>query len=250
MKIASWNVNSLRVRLEHVLQWMDNVDVLALQETKVEDKKFPTEALADFYTTFTGQKTYNGVALLSKHPLTDIQTDLPFQDEQRRFIAATVNDIKIINVYIPNGEAPGTEKYQYKIQWLENFYQYLQEVLQKHDKVLVLGDFNIAPDDRDVYDPIIWQGRILCTDLERNAFQKIIDLGFTDSFREFYQENNLFTWWDYRNTAFKRNLGVRIDHILLTKPLLEQCQAVEIDKTPRTWERPSDHTPIWCKINN
>lgn len=247
MKIATWNVNSLRVRLPHLLQWLaeHKPDIVALQETKLLDQNFPHEELlaAGYYARCSGQPTYNGVAILSRTPLTD--SDAPqIIDEQKRVLAATVNDIRIINLYVPNGAAVDTEKYFYKLNWLEKVTAYLAQQLSQYPKLVVLGDFNIAPEDRDVYDPKAWEGSVLVSERERAALRTLLALGFADSFRQFEQGPGHYSWWDYRMGSFRRNHGLRIDHILLNLEAVKACTGCYIDKTPRSWERPSDHTPV------
>lgn len=249
MQIATWNVNSLKVRLTQVMDWMHahpSVDVLCLQETKTEDHNFPLAILTDagFYTSFAGQKAYNGVALIARAPLKEVQVNIPnFIDEQKRVISATYNDIRIVCAYVPNGQVVGAEKYQYKLRWLEALTAWLQEELKKYPKLALLGDYNIAPEDRDVYDPEKWVDDVLVSPLERAAFQTLEALGLIDSFRLFSQEK-AFTWWDYRRFAYRRNAGLRIDHILLSTKLAPYCTACEIDTLPRRHEQPSDHTPV------
>ncbi|HYD80051.1 MAG TPA: exodeoxyribonuclease III [Paucimonas sp.] len=254
MKLATWNVNSLKVRLPHVLQWLaDNpVDVLCLQETKLTDDKFPVGEIeaAGYQVAFTGQKTYNGVAILSKHPMADIVKNIPsFEDEQQRVIAATVGDVRVVCAYIPNGQSLESEKYLYKLKWLEGLRDWLSREYAAHPKLALLGDYNIAPEDRDVHDPAAWQGQVLVSEPERAAFRRLLDLGFKDAFRLFEQPEKLFSWWDYRQLAFRRNAGLRIDHILLSAPLAEKCSACVIDKAPRKLEQPSDHTPVVATID-
>jgi exodeoxyribonuclease-3 len=253
MKLATWNVNSLKVRLPHVLQWLaDNpVDVLCLQETKLTDDKFPVDAIeaAGYQVAFTGQKTYNGVAILSKHPITDVVKNNPlFEDEQQRIIAATIDGVRVVCAYVPNGQSVDSDKYHYKLKWLQAFHQWLKAELEIHPKLAVLGDYNIAPEDRDVHDPVLWQGQVLVSELERAALQRLIDLGLKDAFRLFEQDEKLFSWWDYRQMAFRRNMGMRIDHILLSEPLATKCSGCVIDKLPRKLEQPSDHTPVVATI--
>jgi exodeoxyribonuclease-3 len=248
-KIASWNVNSLRVRLPHLTTWLaqEQPDVVALQEIKVEDKDFPVAeiAAAGYQAVFSGQKTYNGVALLSKLPLDKIETSFPnFIDEQRRVLTATLGDIRIINLYVPNGSSVGSEKYEYKLNWLQQLKYYLQAQLLLYPKLIVLGDFNIAPADRDVHDPKMWDGSVLVSPPERAALADVMADNLLDAFRLFEEGPGHYTWWDYRLNAFKRNLGLRIDHIIISHALKPQCQSCYIDKTPRSWERPSDHAPI------
>lgn len=253
MKIATWNVNSLKVRLGHVLQWLaDNpVDVLGLQETKATDDKFPLAEIeaAGYHVAFTGQKTYNGVALLSRHPMEEIIRNNPhFPDEQQRLIAATIQGMRVICAYVPNGHAVDCDKYQYKLKWLDGLYQWLENELKTHDNLAVMGDYNIAPEDRDVHDPAAWQGNVLVSDAERAAFRKLLSLNLKDAFRLFEQDAKCFSWWDYRQMAFRRNMGLRIDHILLSAPLATRCTSCVIDKLPRKWEQPSDHTPVIATI--
>jgi exodeoxyribonuclease-3 len=254
MKLATWNVNSLKVRLPQVLQWLtDNpIDVLCLQETKMTDDKFPVADIeaAGYQVVFTGQKTYNGVAILSKHPMSDVVKNIPrFEDEQQRIIAATIEGVRVICAYIPNGQAVDSDKYLYKLRWLNGLHDWLAQESAVHSNLALLGDYNIAPDDRDVHDPLAWQGQVLVSERERAAFQRLLDLGLKDSFRLFDQADKLFSWWDYRQMAFRRNMGLRIDHILLSAPLAARCSACAIDKAPRKWEQPSDHTPVVATID-
>lgn len=253
MKLATWNVNSLNVRLPHVLDWLrDNpIDVLCLQETKQEDVKFPYEALkeAGYEAIHIGQKTYNGVAIISRHALTDVQHNIPnFEDDQQRVISATINGIRVVCAYIPNGQAVDSEKYQYKMRWLKALTDWLRTELVAHPKLMLLGDYNIAPEDRDCHDPEAWLGQILVSPAEREAFQALVNLGLHDSFRLFEQAEKSFSWWDYRMMGFRRNFGMRIDHILVSDVLKSICIAATIDKTPRKLERPSDHTPVILEI--
>ncbi len=247
--IATWNVNSLKVRLPHVLDWLaqHNPDLLALQETKTLDENFPIEAIeqAGYQMVFSGQKTYNGVAILSKTKAQDVLTDIPLlEDPQRRILVATYGDIRLVNLYIPNGESVESQKYQYKLDWLAKMTAFLQTSLTQYKKLVVVGDFNIAPTDADVKEPEKWQGKVLCTDKERAVFQNWLDLGFKDTFRLFEQPEKSFSWWDYRMMAFRRNRGLRIDHILCSEALASHCQNCTIDKEPRKLERPSDHAPV------
>lgn len=253
MKLATWNVNSLKVRLPHVLQWLNAapVDVLCLQETKLTDDKFPVNEIkeAGYHVAFTGQKTYNGVAILSRYPISEVVKNNPlFPDEQQRIVAATIEGVRVVCAYIPNGQSVDSEKYQYKLNWLAALRNWLEEEQKEHSSLALLGDYNIAPEDADVYDPISWEGQVLCTDAERAAFDRLINLGLKDAFRLFPQEEKSYTWWDYRQLAFRFNKGVRIDHILLSEPLALRCQSCVIDKTPRKWEQPSDHTPVIVDI--
>ena len=249
MKLATWNVNSLKVRLPQVLQWLatNPVDVLCLQETKLTDDKFPVAALeaAGYQVAFTGQKTYNGVAIVSRHPITDVVKNNPqFADEQQRIIAATVEDIRIVCAYIPNGQSVDSDKYLYKLKWLDGLRAWLEHEHQAHPNLALLGDYNIAPEDADVYDPVAWEGQILCSDAERAAFDRLLNLGLKDAFRMFPQEPKSFSWWDYRQLGFRLNKGLRIDHILLSGELASRCHGCIIDRAPRKWEQPSDHAPV------
>ena len=253
MKFATWNVNSLNVRLPHVLDWVRNnqPDVLCLQETKQEDSKFPYQALleAGYESAHIGQKTYNGVAILSRHPIMDIQRNIPnFEDDQQRILAATINGIRVICAYIPNGQAVDSDKYQYKIRWLDALNAWLKTELISHPKLILLGDYNIAPEDRDCHDPVAWIGQVLVSPAERLAFQNLLQLGLHDSFRLFEQAEKSFSWWDYRMMGFRRNFGMRIDHILVSDLLKPRCLSAYIDKFPRKLERPSDHTPVVLEI--
>lgn len=253
MRIATWNVNSLKVRLPQVLDWLikHQPDALCLQELKLEDAKFPVAEVqaAGFSAIFSGQKTYNGVAILCREPATNIARGIAgFADEQRRVISADVGGVRLVCAYVPNGQSIGSDKYQYKLNWLAAFATWLKQELAAHPHVAVLGDYNIAPEDRDVHDPKAWQGQVLCSPPERDAFQRLIGLGFKDSFRMFEQPEKSFTWWDYRMNGFKRNLGLRIDHILLSQGLASRCVGCSIDLEPRRHERPSDHAPVVAKI--
>jgi exodeoxyribonuclease-3 len=253
MKIATWNVNSLRVRLPHVLEWLEKErpNLLALQETKTVDADFPAAALAEagYHAVYSGQKTYNGVALLSQTPVADMQTDIAdLDDPQRRILAASFEDVRVINLYVPNGSEVGSEKYAYKLDWLGKVRAFIEDELSRHPKLVVLGDFNIAPEDRDVYDPAAWHEKILCSTPEREAYRGLLGLGLSDAFRQFEQEEASFSWWDYRAAGFRRNLGLRIDLILLSPALREQCRTCRIDKDPRKLERPSDHAPVLVEL--
>jgi exodeoxyribonuclease III len=252
MKIATWNVNSLRVRLPQLQEWVEAnpVDVLALQETKLIDADFPAAQLAaiGYRSVFSGQKTYNGVAILSRHAIETPVTDLPdFADPQRRLLAATVGGIRIVDVYVPNGQTVGSDKYAYKLAWLKALRNYLQAEIAAHPQLLLLGDFNVAPEDRDVHDPKSWEGSVLVSDAERAAVVEIQGLGLADLFRKFDQPPETFSWWDYRQGAYRRNNGLRIDLILGTDAMHRSCVSCGIDREPRTWERPSDHAP--CVAN-
>lgn len=255
MKIASWNVNSLRVRLPHVLDWLASAkpDILVLQETKMTDDQFPEAAIRDagYEVVFSGQKTYNGVAILSKIPAEDILFDLPgLEDHQRRIVAARFNDLQVLNLYVVNGSEVGSEKFAYKLDWLEKVTEWVAERIQKRQKFIILGDFNIAPTDRDVHNPKSWHEKILCSTPERNALKKILDLGFSDAFRLFEQDDEIWSWWDYRSGGLENNKGLRIDLILTSTLLSEQCVASYIDKVPRMWDRPSDHAPAVAEFRN
>lgn len=249
MKIATWNVNSLNVRLDHVREWLANEspDALVLQEIKQVTEKFPTETFteAGYQSLASGQKTYNGVAVICRDTPDDAVTDFPdFDDPQRRILAVTINGIRVVNLYIPNGSSVGSEKYEYKLNWLAALRSFLETELAKHEHLVVLGDFNIAPTDLDVYDPEKWGEDILCSPPERAALGTITELGLVDVFRKFTPEEKVFTWWDYRAAGFRRNAGLRIDLILASTSLAEKCTSSFIDREPRTWERPSDHTPV------
>ena len=238
MKLATWNVNSLKVRLPHVLDWLavNPVDVLCLQETKQQDGDFPQTALqaAGYHSIFSGQKTYNGVAILSRVPAGEVQMGIPdFADEQKRVIAATINGIRVICAYIPNGQSVDSDKYQYKLAWLTALHDWLKQELTRYPKLVLLGDYNIAPEDRDVHDPKAWEGNVLVSEPERQQLKNLLQLGLSDSFRLFEQPEKSYTWWDYRMMAFRRNTGMRIDHILVSVPLVTQCKSCVIDKAPR-----------------
>jgi exodeoxyribonuclease-3 len=254
VKIATWNVNSLKVRLPHVLDWLagSQADILCLQETKLTDENFPVEDIeaAGYRVVFSGQKTYNGVAIISKQEATDIVTDVPgLVDPQRRILGATINGVRVLDLYVVNGQEVGSEKYAHKLHWLDKVSDYIKLQLAEHERFVVLGDFNIAPEDRDVHDPEAWHERILCSTPEREAFQKILGLGLSDVFRQLDQEDNSFSWWDYRAAAFRRNRGLRIDLILASQALGDNCSACTIDKEPRSLERPSDHTPVIAEFD-
>jgi len=250
MKIASWNVNSLRVRLPHVLDWLDThrPDVLGLQELKMPTEAFPTDEIAElgYQSVAYGQKTYNGVALLSLEAPDNVTTGLPnFPDEQHRVIAADYNGVRIINLYVPNGQTVGADKYIYKLAWLDALRNWLTEELAANPNIVVIGDFNIAPADRDIYDPEEWRGKILCSDDERARLRELESIGFTDSFRLFDQPDNTFSWWDYRAAAFRRKRGLRIDLVLASAAMVDRCTASDVDPEPRKLERPSDHAPVF-----
>ena len=249
MKIATWNVNSMNVREPHVVEWLQNhePDVLVLQEIKQLTEKFPTAALQEigYHSIASGQKTYNGVAAISKTMPADPVYDFPdLDDPQRRILASTVGDVRVVDLYIPNGSEVGSEKYAYKLNWLKSLRNFLEAEMRQHENVVVLGDFNIAPADADVHDPEKWGEAILCSPLERQALGELIDLGLTDVFRKFDHPEKTFSWWDYRAAGFRRNAGLRIDLILTSNAMTERCTASYVDKEPRAWERPSDHAPV------
>lgn len=253
MKLATWNINSLNVRLPHVLEWLvrQQPDVLCLQETKLENAKFPLEALreAGYRALISGQKTYNGVAILSREQAFDPLSSIPgWDDEQKRVLAATVAGVRIVCLYVPNGENIDTPKYQYKMKWIDAAREWLREELTKHPKLAVAGDFNIAPEPADVHDPALWETKIHFTPPERQALKTLFALGLQDSFRLFEQPERSYTWWDYRMMAFRRKMGLRIDHILLSPPLAQLCTSCTIDIEPRRGERPSDHAPVMAEL--
>ncbi|ALN78383.1 exodeoxyribonuclease III [Lysobacter antibioticus] len=254
MKIVSWNVNSLNVRLPHLEQWLGTFapDIVALQETKLEDTRFPDTALvgAGYRSVFAGQKTYNGVAILSRESASDVQIGIPgFDDEQKRVIAATVAGLRIVNLYVVNGQDVGTDKYAYKLRWLDAAHAWLQNELAQYPDLIVLGDFNIAPEARDTHDPSVWnEHHILTSTAEREALQRLQALGLHDAYRLHSQEEGQFSWWDYRQAGFRRNLGLRIDLTLISDSLRARCTAAGIDREPRTWDRPSDHAPAWVEL--
>jgi len=254
MRIATWNVNSLKVRLPHVLTWLaeHQPSILALQELKIPINDFPADEFltAGYHAAVFGQKTYNGVAILAKtNELTDPQLGMPnFNDEQSRVLAVTYQGVRIIDVYVPNGESVESEKYQYKLRWCDALKAYLKEEMAMHPKLVLLGDFNIAPDDIDVHDPKRWRGKVLFSEQERAEFQAWLSLGLYDCFRQLSPEQKAFTWWDYRLQAYPRKWGLRIDHVLATKAMLATCKKCVIDEAPRTWERPSDHAPVMAEF--
>ena len=254
MRIATWNVNSLNVRLPHVLDWLDEhrPDVLMLQETKLTDDRFPVDELASagYHAVFTGQKTYNGVAILSRELPRDVVYQLPtLSDEQRRTIAATIGGVRVVDLYVVNGQAVGSEKYDYKLKWLRQVTEHIEAELREHPHTVVAGDFNIAPEDRDVHDPEEWKDAILCSGPERDALGAITGLGLTDTFRLFEQPERAFSWWDYRAAAFRRNRGLRIDLILASSALARRCTSCHIDRDARKKERPSDHAPVVAEFD-
>lgn len=247
MRIATWNVNSLKVRLPHVLDWLatEKPDALCLQELKMEDKSFPLEAIreAGYHAQFNGQKTYNGVAILSPEAVADVVKDIPgFDDIQKRIIAATVGDVRVICGYFPNGQAVGSEKFEYKMRWLEALTAWVKNEMAQYPRLVLTGDFNIAPEDRDAHPD--WKDEIHVSEPERAAFRALAGLGLTDAFRLFEQEERAFSWWDYRMGAFRRNFGLRIDHLLISEALVARTTGCHVDKAPRKLERPSDHAPV------
>ncbi len=253
MKLATWNVNSLGVRLPQVLDWLalQQPEVLVLQETKLIDDKFPQAELtaAGWHSVWFGQKTYNGVALLARTEPVDVVRNIPgFDDPQARVIAATVNGMRVVGAYFPNGQAPDSDKFVYKMAWLAALHDWLRDELTRHPKLVLMGDYNIAPEDRDVCDPVAWAGQIHCTDQERGHFEALVGLGLTDAYRLFEQAPRTWSWWDYRNLAFRKNQGLRIDHILVSQALRGRVTACGIDKLPRKNERPSDHAPVWIEL--
>ena len=257
MKLATWNVNSLAVRLPQLLDWLNQhqPDAICLQETKLIDEKFPNQELAaaGYQAQWFGQKTYNGVALLTRAGsvagATDVVKNIPgFDDAQARVITASVAGIRLIGAYIPNGQAPGTDKFDYKMRWLSALREWVADELSRHPKLVLVGDYNIAPEDRDVYDPIAWAGQILCTPEERAHFRGLIEIGLIDAFRLFEQPPKSWSWWDYRMLAFRKNQGLRIDHILVSEALRSSVTACMIDKLPRKNERPSDHAPVVVEL--
>ena len=255
MKVATWNVNSLRVRLEQVLEWLaaERPDVLALQETKLKDEDFPAADFAalGYDAAYSGQPGYNGVALLARDPLRDVTTGIPgFADPERRVIAGRVGAIRVVNLYVPNGQNVDSDKYRYKLEWLQALRAALAADLKRYPESLVLGDFNVAPEDRDVHDPIAWAGQVLCSAPERAALAGILDLGFSDCFRAFAQPERSYSWWDYRAGGFRRNRGLRIDLILASNALSGRCTACRIDVGPRRAPRPSDHAPVVAEFQD
>ncbi|HWC78273.1 MAG TPA: exodeoxyribonuclease III [Blastocatellia bacterium] len=250
MKIATWNVNSITARLPIVLRWLESArpDVLCMQETKIPDDRFPREAFAEigYSSEAFGQPTYNGVALLTNKEMTEVQRGFPDDEPNAhaRLLAATIGGIRVVNVYIPNGQSVGADKYFFKLEWIKQLRAFLDSRYQPSEQVLLCGDFNVAPEDRDVHSPEFWRGRILFSEPEKEALERLKAWGFTDAFRMHHEEGKLFSWWDYRAGAFRRNLGLRIDHIWMSTPLAERCREIWIDKEPRTWEKPSDHAPV------
>jgi len=255
VKIATWNVNSLRVRMPHVLDWVaaTQPDVLALQETKIGDDDFPRLELeaVGYRSACSGQKAYNGVAILSRVELAEVACDIPgFDDPQKRVIAATIDGVRVISVYVPNGESVTSPKYAYKLDWMRRLDDFLRGELARHPRLVMLGDFNVAPEDADVHDPRLWRGKVMCSDPERAAFRELLAAGMHDSFRLFEQPPGEFSWWDYRAGALRRNLGLRIDHVLVSDALRAACRSSRIDRAPRKLERPSDHAPATATIES
>ena len=253
MKLATWNVNSLAVRLPQLLAWLAEhpVDAIVLQETKLTDDKFPHADLeaAGYRAQWFGQRTYNGVALISRSESTDVTRNIPgFDDEQARVIAGTTRGVRVIGAYFPNGQAPDSDKFSYKMRWLDALRAWVAQELAAHPQLVLMGDFNIAPEDRDVYDPVAWAGQIHCTPEEREHFRRLVALGLHDAFRLFEQPPKSWSWWDYRNLAFRKNQGLRIDHILVSEALKARVSACSIDKAPRKNERPSDHAPVVVEL--
>ena len=254
MKIASWNVNGIRARVEHVKHWLtiSRPDVLALQETKVVDDLFPFDAFESigYQAVVFGQKAYNGVALLTKNKAPNITRGMDgYQDEQARVISADYKGIRIIDVYVPNGQSVGSEKFAYKIEWFSHLHRLIKQSFQANKNLVVLGDFNIAPEDMDAYDPEAWKDKVLCSDQERTCLRSLLSLGLSDSFRLFEQPEEQYSWWDYRAAAYRRKMGLRIDLILLSDPVSKHCVSSTIDESPRVWEKPSDHIPVLVEID-
>jgi exodeoxyribonuclease-3 len=254
MKIATWNVNSLNVRLPHLLNWLQEnpVDILCIQETKLTDDKFPRAEIeaAGYQVEFSGQKTYNGVAILSKLPMSAVVRNNPkYPDEQQRILAATVDGMRIVCAYVPNGQAVDSDKYVYKLGWMQSLRDWLAEELAHNPQLAVLGDYNVAPEDRDVHDPAAWEGEVHVSPRERAALQEIMAVGLVDSYRLFEQPEKTFSWWDYRMLRFQKNQGLRIDHILLSAPLAARCTGCRIDRAPRKWKQPSDHAPVIATLS-
>lgn len=253
MKITTWNVNSLKVRLPQVLDWLQahQPDALCLQETKTEDGSFPSVEIANagYQSVFAGQKTYNGVAILSKAGASEPVTAIPdFDDPQKRVLAATINGVRVVCLYVPNGQSVGSDKYQYKLAWLQATTAWLKNELAANPRMVVVGDFNIAPADIDVHDPKAWAGQVLCSDAEREALRRLLAIGLKDGLRLIEPETQMFTWWDYRMNAFKRKMGLRIDHVLVSEALAAKCTACSVDLEPRRHERPSDHAPVTAEF--
>jgi len=253
VKLATWNVNSLAIRLPRLIDWLavNQPDIVGLQETKVDDARFPALEIAatGYEVIFYGQRTYNGVAILSKTRASDVRPDMPeFPDDHKRVLAGTVADVRFVCLYVPNGQAVGSEKYEYKLRWLAAATAYLKHELERFPKLAVVGDINVAPEDRDVHDPNLWRGAIMCSERERAAFRDWLALGLTDAFRMFEQPPGTFSWWDYRMLAFPKNRGLRIDHILLSPALALSCRSCRIDRDMRKGEKPSDHAPVIAEV--
>ncbi|HSS70714.1 MAG TPA: exodeoxyribonuclease III [Casimicrobiaceae bacterium] len=253
MKLATWNVNSLTIRLPRLLDWLrlHQPDIVGLQETKLDDARFPAMEIvaAGYEAIFSGQRTYNGVAILSRRRADEVVPDMPeFPDDHKRVLAATIGDIRFICFYVPNGQAVGSEKYGYKLRWLAAATEYLRHELARHSRRAVVGDFNIAPEDRDVHDPDLWREQIMCSAAERAAFRDWRSLGLKDAFRLFEQPEKTFSWWDYRQLAFPKNRGLRIDHIMLSPALAPACTVCSIDRQQRKGEKPSDHAPVIAEV--
>lgn len=253
MKIATWNVNSLKVRLDHLLEWLARCqpDAVCLQETKTEDSAFPAAAIeaAGYRVAYFGQKTYNGVAILARSNIESVTMGIPgFADEQKRVLSAAVSGVRLVCAYVPNGQSLDSDKYRYKLDWLAAFTEWLRGEVAAHPAIAVLGDYNIAPADEDVHDPVAWAGQVLVSPAEREAFDKLRAVGFKDSFRLFPQPERSFTWWDYRMNAFRRKMGLRIDHILLSDALAARCTSCMVDVAMRALERPSDHAPVVAEL--
>jgi len=253
VKIATWNVNSLRVRLPHLLDWLaaNAPDVACLQETKCEDATFPAAELAaaGYHALHHGQRTYNGVAILSREPATEVCRGIPaFIDDQSRVLAADYSGVRVVCVYVPNGQAPGSDKMEYKLRWFRALQEWLRQELASHPRLAVLGDYNVAPEDRDVHDPAMWEGKVHVSAPEREALADVVGLGLRDAFRLFDQPEGSYSWWDYRLNAFRRKMGLRIDHVLLSPALAAECRSCSIDVEPRRVERPSDHAPVICEV--
>ncbi|HET6604763.1 MAG TPA: exodeoxyribonuclease III [Xanthomonadaceae bacterium] len=254
MRIASWNVNSLKVRLPHLESWVcaQRPDIVALQETKLTDEHFPVDALKalGYHAVYSGQKTYNGVAILSREPAQDVAAGIPgFQDDQKRVLAATIGGLRVVDLYVVNGQEVGSEKFAYKLRWLAAVHEWLRVEIARHPRLVVLGDFNIAPEDRDVHDPKRWREKILCSTPEREALQRLLGLGLHDSLRLHSDAGGQYSWWDYRLAAYQRGWGLRIDLVLLGEALCAACSGAGIDIAPREWERPSDHAPVWVELD-
>lgn len=255
MRIATWNVNSLRVRLPHLQEWLATraPDVVCLQETKVPDDAFPYDELArvGYHAHYCGQKSYNGVAILARQPGSDVRIGIDgYGDDQKRVIGASVGGVRVLSVYVPNGSAVGSDKYVYKLEWLARFTEFVRAELARSPRLAILGDFNVAPEDRDVHDPKAWEGAVLVSEPERAAFRGLLALGLVDVFRSLEPEAPGFTWWDYRLAAFRRDLGLRIDHVLASKALADDCLRCEVDRAPRALERPSDHAPLIVELSS